>query len=405
MPQERSLSVLYAAFDVVPSPKGASIHISQFAHGLTQAGFDVTLLTAGDGCLPETDTCMGAHVCRVASSEPNFLRRALDFGEAVRTHVLEEGRRYDIAHFRSVWSGIHLVDVQSQGGYRTLFEVNGLPSIELKYHFPELAGSPTLDKIKRQEWITLRRADHVICPSAVTAAYVTSLGVSSDRVTVIPNGIDPNLFAPQPTTLADPHRLLYVGTLAAWQGLEVLLEAMPLILEKRTVQLQVVGKGRKCRRKALLKYIQKHGLEPHVLLEEAYPHHTIPELINQASVCLAPLAYNDRNVTQGCCPIKVLEYAACGRPVVAANLPVVRELVREGTEAWLFNPDDPADLARCVLSALANGERAQAMADALSRRIRQQYTWRSAQKQLIRVYRKLLSESQSDRLQAEKSLV
>jgi glycosyltransferase involved in cell wall biosynthesis len=59
-------------------------------------------------------------------------------------------------------------------------------------------------------------------------------------------------------------------------------------------------------------------------------------------VCVAPLALNDRNVTQGCCPIKVIEYMSCARPIVAANLPVVRELVREDIDALLFAPDDAA---------------------------------------------------------------
>ncbi len=392
MPTDRSLSVFYSAFDVVPSPKGASTHISELVRGLIRAGFSVTLMTAGDGCLPEADDYLGAHILRVCSTEPNYLQRALSFGEAVRNHIIEHGPDYDIVHFRCIWSGIHLLDLKPNFGYRTLFEVNGLPSIEMKYHFPSLSGSPTLDKIKRQEMATLLKADHIVCPSTVTAAYVASLGVSPDKITVIPNGIEPELFAPKSLPRSEPPVILYVGTLALWQGLEVLLEALPLILERKPAQLWIVGKGRKDRQKTLLKMVRKNGLEPYVSLREAYSHHTIPELINQAAVCVAPLIFNDRNVTQGCCPIKILEYAACARPIVASNLPVVRELARDGTEAWLFTPNDPADLARCVLAVLTDERRAQEMAEAHCQRVREQFTWKAAQKRLVRVYHDMLAE-------------
>jgi len=392
MPVKRHPSILYSAFDVVPSPKGASTHISAFVRGLVRSGFAVTLLTAGDGCLPEEDGYLGARMLRFCSAETNYLDRALSFGQAVRGHITAHGQDYDIAHFRCIWSGVHLLDLKERFGYRTLFEVNGLPGIELKYHFPALRGSPTLDKIRQQETAILLKADHIICPSAVTAAYVTSLGATLHRITVIPNGIDPELFAPQPLPRPQPPVILYVGTLAAWQGLEILLEALPLVLAKRSAQLWIVGKGRKERQKSLLKIIHKNGLEPYVSLREAHGHHTIPELVNQAAVCVAPLAFNDRNVTQGCCPIKILEYAACARPVVAANLPVVRELARDGAEAWLFTPDDPDDLARCILAVLEDEPWAQNVADAYCRRVHEQFTWKAAQKRLIRVYRELLSE-------------
>jgi glycosyltransferase involved in cell wall biosynthesis len=387
-------SVLYTAFDVVPSPKGASTHIAQFVKGLVRAGYELHLITAGDGSLPEEDVYLGASVRRVVSAGTNFLERSLAFGQAVSAHLDDEGERYALAHFRSIWSGLPLVAAQPGYGYRTLFEVNGLPSVELKYHYPALASSPALEKIKRQEIATLLRADHIICPSAVTAAYIASLGVLPERVTVIPNGVDPQLFGPVPPGgPAGPPVLLYVGTLALWQGLETLLSAMPLILAERAVQLRIVGKGRKDRAKALHKRVRKMGLDGHVTLAGSVPHHIIPQIVAEAAICIAPLSFNDRNVTQGCCPIKVLEYAACARPLVAANLPVVRELVRDESEALLFNPDDPADLARCILALLADPERAAQMAQRASERVRREFSWKVAQKKLLKVYDRLLAES------------
>ena len=384
-------SVLYTAFDVVPSPKGASTHITYFVKGLVEAGYDVQLITAGDPSLPTEDTYHGARLKRVISQETNFLRRAMSFSEAVTGH-LAEGHGYTVAHFRSIWSGYPLVQAREQHGYRTLYEVNGLPSIELKYHYPALKGAPVLNQIKHQEVATLHLADHIICPSRVTREYITSLGIPPERVTVIPNEVDTARFSPYPDP-APPEEvplLCYIGTLAGWQGLDTLLEAMPLVLEEHPARLKIVGKGRKEQRKSLQKRVRKMGLAGWVSLEGSVSHDTIPQMIEQAHLCLAPLSFNDRNVTQGCCPIKVLEYLACGKPLVAANLPVVRELVCDGEQALLFTPDDPADLARCILTLLNDPPLAERLAGAGCQRVHREFTWEIAQQKLLGVYEKLL---------------
>jgi len=383
--------VLYSAFDVVPSPKGASTHITYFTRGLVDAGYQVQLITAGDPSLPERDVYCGAQIIRVpVGDDPNYLKRAIEFGQAVTRH-LASSPPYGIAHFRSIWCGLPIVQAQARLGYKTLFEVNGLPSVELKYHYPALKGSPVLFKIKQQEITTLLRADAIICPSAVTRAYIASLGIPREKITVIPNGVDAKLFAPQPFNRLPGERpvLLYMGTLADWQGLDVLIEAMRAIMAQRPAMLRIVGRGRGRQRRDLLKRVRKLGLEGAVSVEPAVPHHEMPALLAQADVCIAPLAYNDRNVTQGCCPLKLIEYMACGRPVVASNLPVVRELARDDVDALLFTPDDPADLARCVLAILDDASLAQRLGCAAAGHARQRFTWHAAQKKLLRVYAKL----------------
>jgi len=380
-------SVLYTAFDVVPSPKGASTHISHFTEGLVAGGYRVQLLTAGRPDLPSEGDYRGARIRRVVSTDANFLRRATAFSQTVARHI-ESHPPYDVIHFRSIWGGLPAVAAQSRLGHRTVFEVNGLPSVELKYHYPSIRGLPILDRLRQQEAAVLHRADQIVCPSRVTAEYVRSLGVAAERIAVIPNGVDTTLFAPQADVRSSNERptLLYLGTLAAWQGVELLLAALPLVLEKQPVQLRVVGRGRKDRRKSLQKHVRKSGLAESVALDGALPHDTIPQVVNQAAVCVAPLMFNDRNVTQGCCPIKVLEYMACRRPVVAANLPVVRELARDGVEALLFEPDDVDDLARCLLRLLDDGVLTERLAANGYERVRREFTWAIAREGLLAVY-------------------
>jgi glycosyltransferase involved in cell wall biosynthesis len=86
----------------------------------------------------------------------------------------------------------------------------------------------------------------------------------------------------------------------------------------------------------------------------------------------------------------VLEYMAAGRPLLASNMPIVRELVREDVDALLFSPSDPEDLARQALALLENLELSQRLAESAAERALSKFTWHEAQKKLGKVYEKLL---------------
>lgn len=383
--------VLYSAFDVVPSPKGASTHILHNLRGLVERGYDVHLMTPSDGILPLEDTLDGARVTRVAQDlSQNFLARAADFGRAVMQHVAL-APAYDVVHFRSVWCGLLLAQARRAHGYKTLFEVNGLPSVELKYHYPAIEPD-LLAKIKEQEIATLHLSDAIICPSHVTRDYIASLGLDRKLVAVIPNGVSASDFFPSPLPAREGRvpTLLYIGTLADWQGLDVLIKALPKILERHEVRLHIVGRGRSRQRKLLAKHIRKLGLEGHVIVQPAVPHHEVPALMAAADICVAPLGLNDRNVTQGACPIKVLEYMAAARPLLASNMPIVRELIREDIDALLFSPNDPDDLAHQAITLLNDFELSKRLAESASDRALTKFTWHESQKKLGKVYERLL---------------
>jgi glycosyltransferase involved in cell wall biosynthesis len=394
-----SLKVLYTAFDVVPSPKGASRHITHFTQALVAGGYEVTVFTAGLAHMPTTGTFAGARIIRHTNQEDNFLRRALCFGDAVWEHLRAQEGAYDIIHFRDIWSGAAAVEARGRFGYpyRTLFEVNGLPSVELKYHYPALRESPVgqgtglPQRLKAQEQALLRQVDAIVCVSCVTAIYLQSLGASSRLLAIIPNGVDPACFRPANGLAVQPPRLVYVGTLATWQGVSTLIEAMPTILAAfPEAELHLIGPAKSRQQKGLLKLVSKLGLtEQEVRFLGPVSPEEIPEYLKAASVCLTPLPYNDRNVAQGCCPIKLLEYAAAARPIVASDLPVIRELLGEG-EVLFFQPGDAADLARRTIYLLSHPAEAQAMGVRAAQRVSQAFTWERAGELLLGVYSNLV---------------
>ncbi len=82
-----------------------------------------------------------------------------------------------------------------------------------------------------------------------------------------------------------------------------------------------------------------------MIIHDRLPHGTIASLYKQAYACVAPLSRGPRNELQGCCPVKIVEAMANGVPVIASDLPVVREIVDDGVNGILAVPDSPRSLA------------------------------------------------------------
>jgi glycosyltransferase involved in cell wall biosynthesis len=81
---------------------------------------------------------------------------------------------------------------------------------------------------------------------------------------------------------------------------------------------------------------------------------------------------------------------AAGRPLLASNMPIVRELVREDVDALLFSPNDPDDLARQAVALLNDFELSKRLAESASAHALTKFTWHESQKKLGKVYEKLL---------------
>jgi glycosyltransferase involved in cell wall biosynthesis len=154
--------------------------------------------------------------------------------------------------------------------------------------------------------------------------------------------------------------------------------------------IRLVGCEHSRQRKLLVKQIRKLGIEANISVRPAVPHHEVSALIANADICLAPLGLNDRNMMQGGCTIKVLEYMASSRPLIASNIPIVRELVREDVDTLLFSPSDPDDLARQILVLLNDYELSKRLAESAMERVLKKFTWHESQKKLVKVYEKLL---------------
>jgi glycosyltransferase involved in cell wall biosynthesis len=375
---------LYAAFDVFPSAKGAATHIHHMAEALFAQFGGGLLYVLADERTPIHQREAGFEVLRYLATEENLLLRAQGFSARLALLVDDLGDELRLAHFRDPWSGLPILD-RAPPGCRTVYEVNGLPSIELPHRYPHLSAQ-TIAALKEVEEQCLALSDVILTPAHTIKSQLVRRGVVPERVTVIPNGADAPPLATRPDD-APPRYALYFGALQPWQGVDTALRALALDPDP-SLHLVICASVRPREARPLARLAERLGVTERVSWHHRLDKQTLAGFVRHAAVVVAPLTDCPRNVEQGCCPLKVLEAMAAGVPVVASDLPSVREVSQDGSLVWLVRPERPAELARAVRAVL-DDETAAARAAAAQRHVLEHLTWRHTRAALAAVYERL----------------
>jgi len=378
----------YVSFDTAPAPKGASTHIEWFARSLAQAFGGVELVTIAPGA--ETSSSKerwpGVFHTELPALGETLIDRVLCFRRFL-AHWLRD-RQFEAIQFRSIFEGLPLLELAA--GSRLIFEVNGLPSIELKYRYPGVEDDRELmRKLLAQERACFEAAHRIVTPSGVTRHYlIAGRHVTPEKIRLIPNGVDAEVFHPaaNPKPEACGTRLLYFGTLSAWQGVEIGIRALAQVRSQIPATLTIIGAGSHRERDALMALGSKLGVAAHLNLLEAVPQAELAARLQQSDIVLAPLTLNDRNLIQGCCPLKILESMAAGVPVIASDLPVVRELGCDEEHFLLAKPGSVDQIAQAVLRLAADKGLARKISEQGREHVLERFTWRHAGDALASAY-------------------
>ena len=421
-----SLKILYTSFDEVPRPKGASTHIEAFVRTLGARFGDVWLVTPGPADQPTRDFAPGVRQKVLGCPDDNPIGRARTFRAKLIAWLARCQINFDVIHFRSIMEGWSLLAPQVRRGAKLVHEVNGFPSIEMKYHYRKVTpADPLTAKLFEQELDCLDAADLIVTVSDVNRQEIVSRGVPPERIVVIRNGVDLERFPfqvappvpsssvssaivasppasapPASSSLAtpsadstppEPLRLAYVGTLTIWQGIETLLEAVELLSKQRPVRLRLLGAASPSRRRELDRVVRHLRIEESVEFLTSGDHEAVVRLLHDSHASVVPLLAVDRNVRQGCCPLKLLESFAAGCPVIASDLPVVNELGRPDEHFLSARAGDARSLKNALvrLTELADGGRA--MARRAADHVRSQFTWTRAGERLVAEYERLMT--------------
>jgi glycosyltransferase involved in cell wall biosynthesis len=184
---------------------------------------------------------------------------------------------------------------------------------------------------------------------------------------------------------------LYFGTLAGWQGVKVAVDAIALAKAEIPVSLQIIGKYRSRQLRDLQKRIRKRKIQESVSILPSVSQSELVAWLHEVDATMVPLTACDRNITQGCCPLKILEAMAAGTPVIASNLAVVRELGSHEEEFLLVKPGSAKDIKEAMLRLYGETGLRERLASNARKRVEDTYTWQQAGEKLVEVYRQVLS--------------
>lgn len=280
----------------------------------------------------------------------------------------------DIVYYRWMDSPHPLLFARLVGA-RCVCEVNGEP-------VPDWSETDRSLTRRLKHWLAsfaLSRCDRVVVlTEGLRELVVRRYRVAAERVAVLPSGTDIGVFVPQDAAACRRHIGLdqdrdyigFVGSFYRYQGLQCLLDAMAIIRRTRpSVHLLLVGDGEADLE--LKQQADRLALTSCITWAGRIPYQEVPAWIGAMTLCVAPFR-SDRGETS---PVKVFDYLACGRPVIASAIPSVSAIFAHESGVALVPPDDPAALAEAVLALLIDRVRQSSMAAQGRRFIEQGFSW------------------------------
>ena len=350
------------------SRDGQSIHIDEMIHALRHLGHDVYVIEPRR--IEATAQSLESRVLPRAVYElAELCYSILEFGKLsyaallYRPHVLYE--RANLFMLSGLW-------VSKIFGLRYLLEVNA-PLAEERSRYGGLYWRRIAHWTERACW---RAATFVLPVTQALATYVRRADVPSDRIVVTPNGVDPDIFYVRDTAkaknalgLADKLVLGFVGYVRDWHGLDEIVNLLAQRPALKNVVLLVVGDGPA--RPGLEKQAADLGISDRVRFTGAMKHSLLPDLVAAFDVALQP------KVTPYASPLKLFEYMAQGRAIVAPSCPNIEEILEDKVDAVLFSPDLPDDMGRAVEALLLDEDLRKRVGAAAARKIVERgLTWR-----------------------------
>jgi glycosyltransferase involved in cell wall biosynthesis len=325
----------------VQSHDGQSVHIEELVTALQQAGHEV--LVVGPRFYEKArfggESSLVAMVRRILPSAlaevaeilynlPAYSRLRRAYRSITPDFIYE---RYNLYYLAGML-------LRRRYGVPLCLEVNS-PLAEERARFGSLRLRRLARALERLVW---RSADRIFVVTGVLKEIVASAGVSRERIIVIPNGVDQDSYPADPyqTRPGTPLTIGFVGFVRSWHGLDSVIAGLASERDNPLMRLIIVGDGPA--RLDLERQAETLDIRKIVEFTGVQNRQEIPEVIRTFDIALQPRAVSYAS------PLKLFEYMASGRAIVAPDQPNIREILTHEETAILFDPDDPPALWRAI---------------------------------------------------------
>jgi glycosyltransferase involved in cell wall biosynthesis len=397
-------------------PSGPRTHFIAVLKALHSLGHDVSLLALQSGrrviqltntqLQPETRQ-LGLSGSRAFTLVEGTIRRVqsqLDliylglfdsfrFREACLRHL----SRCDVFHERYTLMSLGGVWAARKLSIPLVLEVHAdLINVEMPLHNKPLRG---LQRVVAES-ITRRcfgqASKIVVVSKAVGERLLSYWGVPAEKIEVVPLGADVELFRPAADAqgvraelgLVDEPIVMFTGSFQPWHGVGKLIQAFAeVVLEIPEARLVLVGDGQT--RAALEAQVAEMGLADRVIFTGGVPYERVPKLLGIADVAVAP--YPELRSELWFSPLKLFEYMAASRAIVASNVGQIAEVIEDGYSGLLVKPGKVQDLGLAVIKLLRGQDLRTRLGQNARREALQKYSWRCHAERLEEIYRSVLS--------------
>lgn len=409
------MRIAYICTDVeipVYGHEGSSIHIREVTHALIEAGHEVVVFAGWLG--GERPAGMRARVIPIEPRGPDavawaaleqdpavaerFMDRDLK-SVLVNTWVQDQAAEFfrewrpDFIYERYAlfgWGGLAL---SRRLGIPIILEVNA-PIASEQEGYERFTLMQTADRMERE---VLGGADALIAVSAVVGKWVCSRGAPEERLMVIPNAVARARFE----RLGDGARIRarygltgkrivgFVGSFQAWHDAPSLIRAFGHVHRRHAdTHLLLIGDGPQ--RNEIVDLVEQLGLKDAITFAGSVPHAEMTDVLAAMDVATAPYPRWTAGEFHGS-PMKIFEYMAAGRPIVAAALGQIGGIIADGKTGLLYPPGDDAALAAALDRMLADPRAAAAIGAAARDVAMREHTWNAVADRILERARALLA--------------
>jgi PEP-CTERM/exosortase A-associated glycosyltransferase len=281
-------------------------------------------------------------------------------------------------------------------GLPVVYEIRAFWEDAAVDHGSTTEGSLRYRLTRAMETHALRRVDHAFTICEGLRSDIVARGIPAERVTVIPNAVDIELF--QPSQGADEALraelgltgctvLGFLGSFYAYEGLDLLLAALPAILAHRPeVRVLLVGGGPQ--EAALKAQAQQLGVADKVIFTGRVPHAQVARYYDQVDLLVYPR--HSMRLTELVTPLKPLEAMAQSRVLLASDVGGHRELIRDGETGRLFKAGSVDALVSTTLQMLTHREQWPQYGTNGRRFVEQERNWTRSVSHYPAVYQRLV---------------
>lgn len=374
------------------------VHIAYVIKGLRELGHQVRVIspndaepehTAGNNPFAAKRGLKARCFAFLSRHAPQFLFEMLELGyNAAAQRKLEQAvqrEHIDFIYERNAFFLFAGARLARKHSLPLIVEVN------------EIAGEQRVRRqflvgwAKRIEREVFEQADAIIVVSDFLKDRIAQTGIPAAKIHVIPNAVDPREFDP---AAAQPHALRerygfnpsavvvgFIGWFVAWHNLELLIEVFARAARGKNVFLFLVGDGGlKGKFQELARQL---GIEGQVIFPGAAPYHDIPNYVAAMDVCVIPGSNEYRS------PIKLFEYMAMAKAVLAPRLRPIEVIVQDQQDGVLFKSDDPEELLQALQRLLQDTSWRASLGTKARAKILECYTWTHNAQRVIAIFNSL----------------